>query len=110
MMRCLLHTAVFECDGRVRWPICCPNEGTVKDALTTEIRYLLPVVSSFTIKGCWRGVSAGCCCVVRGHTHIQGRAASWDSSGSSEISRPGLRFCESSGFRGDAQVRKFQST
>ena len=23
---------------------------------------------------------------------------------------PGLRFCESSGFRGDAQVRKFQSS
>ena len=44
------------------------------------------------------------------HTHIQSRAASWDSSGGEKISRSGLRFCGSYRFLGDARVRKFKST
>ena len=45
----------------------------------------------------------------RRHTHIQGRAASWDSSGGENISRPGLRSCEPSGFRSGAWVCEFLS-
>ena len=44
-----------------------------------------------------------------GLTHSQSRASSWDSSGGEKISRSGLCFCESSGFRGDSWVRESQS-
>ena len=43
----------------------------------------------------------------RRHTHIQSRAASWDSSGGENVSRPGLRSCEPSGFRSNAWVCEF---
>ena len=42
-MRCPLRVLQCSGDGRVRLPICCPNQGAVKDALTTKIRYLLSV-------------------------------------------------------------------
>ena len=41
---------------------------------------------------------------------MQGGAASWDSSGCEKICRPGLRSCESSGFRGNARVFQFHAT
>ena len=41
-------------------------------------------------------VSSSRRCTGRGHTNIQGGAASWDSSGSENVSRPGLRCCEPS--------------
>ena len=42
-------------------------------------------------------------------THTSSRIASWDSSGGKNISRPGLRSGESSGFRSIARVRKFHA-
>ena len=45
----------------------------------------------------------------RPHTNIQGRTESGDSSGGEKISRSGLRSGESSGFRTDARVCKFQA-
>ena len=49
-------------------------------------------------------------CNEGGHTHIQGRTASGDSSGGANISRPGLRSGESSGVRSNARVRESQTT
>ena len=64
------------------------------------------VVREFAIKCRLCGVSASCRC----NTYVQGGAASGDSSGGENISRPGLRSGEPSGFRSDAQVCKFQAT
>ena len=47
---------------------------------------------------------------VQDATHVNSRAASWDSSSGEKIKRPGLCFCESSGFRGDAWVCESQSS
>ena len=55
-------------------------------ALVAQIWDFLPVIGQFTIKGCLRCVASSCC-FGRGYTHIQGRAASWGSSGCEEISR-----------------------
>ena len=54
-------------------------------------------------------VSASCRCNGGGHTQIQGRTASGDSSGGENISRPGLRSGEPSGFRSNAQVCKLHA-
>ena len=54
---------------------CCANLGFS----------FLPVVGQFTIKCCLCGVSSSRCCVGRGHTHVQGPAASWNSSGGKKI-------------------------
>ena len=45
----------------------------------------------------------------RRHKNILGGATPWDSSGGENNSRPGLRCCEPSGFRGDAWVCEFQT-
>ena len=94
-------------DGRVRSPPsrqevdgACPGYGmlgfhscswTVCDQMTPAPRF-------------W-----SCFCIGRGHAHVQGGPNSWDSSGSENISQPGLRCCEPSGFRCDAWVCEFQS-
>ena len=44
-----------------------------------------------------------------GRPHIQGGAASWDSSDGEHIGRPALRCCEPYGFLSDAWVCEFQS-
>ena len=36
-------------------------------------------------------ISTGCRCNGGGQAHVEGRTASWDSSGGKNISRPGLR-------------------
>ena len=74
---------ILQCssEGRVWSPISCPDKGTIVNALVSQNWDFL-AVRQFTIKGCL-------CCVSssRGYTHIQGGAASRDSS------RPGLRRC-----------------
>ena len=64
----------------------------------------------FTIECSLCSTSSGCCSTGGCHTHNQSRAALWDSSGGGKISRSGLCFCESSGFRGDSWVRESQSS
>ena len=54
-------------------------------------------------------ISASCRCNGGGHTHVQGRAASGDSTGGENISQPGLRSSEPPGFRSDARVCKFHA-
>ena len=44
-----------------------------------------------------------------GSTHIQGRAASWDSSGGQNICRPGRSVCQPPGLRRDGWVREPQA-
>ena len=78
------------------------------NALVTQVQDSIPVVGQFAIKRSLRCVTSSCCCIGRGYTHIQGRAASWDSS--EEICRPVLRCCEPSGFGRNAWVCKFLST
>ena len=56
-----------------------------------------------------RGVSASCRCNGGDHAHIPGRTACRDSSGGGNISRPGLRSGEPSGFRSNARVCNFQA-
>ena len=89
-------------DGWVKLSVCGPDEGSMEDALSQKFQNFMSFAMQLTFK------SSLCC--ISCHTHIQSRTASWDSSGSEEISRPGLRCCEPSGFRGDAWVCEFQST
>ena len=88
-------------------PIRFPDKRAIVDALLPQFHNFISVVREFAIK-C--RVSASCCCNGGGHTHIQGRTASGDSSGGETISQPGWCFCESLGFRGDSWVREFQSS
>ena len=107
--QCLLHTAVFEWrPGEVAH--LRSKRGDDRVCQSQMFWNFVSKVMQFTFKGCWRGVSTSRCCIGRGHTHIQSRTASWDSSDSEKIGRSGLCFCESSGFCGDAWVRNFQST
>ena len=63
----------------------------------------------FAIRSRLRCVSWGCCCIEGCRALVQSRAASGDSSGGGKISRFGLCFCGSSGFRGDPWIREPQS-
>ena len=76
------------------------------NALVTQVCDFIPVVGHLAIM-C--GVSTSCRCTGGGHTHIQGRTASGDSSGGENTSRPGLRSGASSGFRGNARVCEFHA-
>ena len=69
------------------------------NALLPQFSDFVSVVREFAIKCRLCGVSASCRCNGGGHAHIQGRTASGDSSGGENISRPGLRSGELSGFR-----------
>ena len=80
------------------------------NAVSQEFQIFMSKVMQPTFKGCLRGVSTSRCCIGRGHTHIQSRTASWDSSGCEKISWSGLCFGESSGFCVDTWVCKFQTT
>ena len=88
------------------WPkICCPNQGTIHDALSPLVWEFSSVVLGFATKSSLRCVSPGCCCIGGCHTHVQRRAASLNSNGGEKISGSGLCFCESSGFRGNPWIR-----
>ena len=89
-MRCLLYTVAHLLSTKAGGGGCLHPEDQRFDV------YNVSITSS--------------CCIGGGHTHIQSRAASWDSGGSEKICRSGMCFCESSGLCGDAWVRKFEST
>ena len=63
---CILQCAS---DGRVRSPICCPDKGTIVNALVAQVWDFLPTVKQFAIRSCLCCVTSSCCCVGRGHTH-----------------------------------------
>ena len=67
----------------------------------------ISVLRQFTIECRLRSISASCRC--HGGGYVQGRTASWDSSGGKNINPPGLRSGTSSGFRSNARVRKFHA-
>ena len=88
-------------DGWV-WPvICCPDKGSIVNALVSQVLDFF--ACSWTV---FRSNAAcAACCMERGLSDTSG-----DSRGGKESSRPGLRCCEPSGFRGDAWVSKIQPT
>ena len=53
-------------------------------------------------------ISASCCCYGGRHTHVESRAAFWDSSGSENVSRRRCCFSESPRFRRDCCVHQFE--
>ena len=79
------------------------------NSLLSQFHNFVSVVREFAVKCRLRCVSTSCRCNGGGHTHIQGRTASGDSSSGENISPPGLRCCETTGLRGDAWVREFQT-
>ena len=91
---------VLKCssDGRMRPPIRCPEQAAVNVLLSKFFRFHF-CSASVTIKCRLRSISASCRCNGGGYAHVQGRTAAWDRSGGKNISRPGLRSGESSGFR-----------
>ena len=113
MMRCLLHTEASE---------CCPDKGTIVNILLPQFTDFISVMRQFTFECRLCSISPDCRCVGGGHTqlalrllglllllpwkrpHVQGRAASGDSSGCEIISRSGSCFCEPPGSRGNARV------
>ena len=97
-MQCLLHTAVFDCRQGV---VVREPTRSIVNALVTQVWDFILAVGQFAIKRRLRYVSS------RGHTHIQGGAASRDSNSGENIRRPGFRCCEPSGLCGDAWVREF---
>ena len=83
-------------------PVRCPNERAIVNVLLSKFSDSISVVRQLTIKCRLRSISASCRCNGGDYAHVQGRTASWDSSGGENISRPGMRVCEPSGFRSDA--------
>ena len=85
----------------------CQNQRAIDDALSPKVFKIL--VCSVKIRS-----KDACAASLRATAALEdaahSRAASWDSKGSKEISRPGLSFCESSGFCGSSWIRKFQSS
>ena len=72
------------------------------NALLSHSHNFISVVREFAIKCRLCCVSASCRCNGGGHTHIQGRTASGDSSGGENTTLPGLRSGVSSGFCSNA--------
>ena len=77
------------------WPtICCPNQGAIHDASSSEVRDFSPVLRGSAVRSSLRCVSSGSCHIggcphTRPEPHcVLGR------SGCEEISRSGLCFCE----------------
>ena len=103
---CVLKRSSY---GWVRSPSRCPGKRAILNAVLPQFPDFVSGVREFAIKCRLRCVSGSCRCNRGGHTHIQGRTASWDSSGGENISRPGLRSGEPSGFRSNTQVRKFHT-
>ena len=96
-------------DGWMRPPVRGPHERAVVNILLPQFSDFIYVMRQFTI-GAACSICAGCRCNGGGHAHVLGRTASGDSSGSENISWPGLRNCEPPGFRGDAWVCQFHAT
>ena len=96
-------------DDSVRSPVSRKDKRSMVNSPVSQVWRCIPVVGQIATTRRLRRVSSSCCCIGGGHTHVQGGATSWDSSGSENISRPGLCFCEPSGFRGDARVCECQS-
>ena len=94
----------------VRSHVCCPDNRAAEDTLIPKVWIFGVDNMKFYDPRLFAAASPRAAAALGDHTYIQSRAASWDSSGSKEISQSGLRFCESSGFRGDGWVRIFQST
>ena len=92
----------------MRSPIRCPDRA-ILNALLSQIHNFVSVVRVCAIKCRLRCVSASCRCKIGSQTHFLGRTASGDSSGGENISRPGFGSGESSGFRSNARVCKFQA-
>ena len=78
--------------------------------LLPQFSEFISVLRQFAIKCRLRGVSESCRSDGGGHTDVQGRTASGDSSGGEHISQPGMRSSEPRGFRGNARVCKFHAT
>ena len=93
----------------MRPPIRCPDSRAAVNVLLSKFSDFISVVRQLTIKCRLRSISASCRCNGGGYAHVQGRTASCDSSGGKNISRPGLRSGESSGFCSNARVRKFHA-
>ena len=92
------------CDGWVWSPVRCPNERGENGYAIPRFRLCSAIVcDQWRLRGSWAGALEEAT-----HTHIQGGATSWDSSGGEEISQR-LRCCEPSGFRGDAWVCEFHT-
>ena len=96
-------------DGWMRRPVRGPNRRAVVKILLPQFSEFISVMRQFTIECRLCSISSGCRCNGGGHAHVQGRAASGDSSGSESIGRPGLRSCEPLGFRGNAWVCQFHA-
>ena len=75
----------------------------------SQVHNFISVVREFAIKCHLCCVSASRRFNGGGHSHIQGRTASGDTSGGEKNSQPGLRCGESSGFRSNARVCKFHA-
>ena len=69
------------------------------NTLLPQVSDFIPVVRKFTIECRLCSISTSCRCNGGGHTHVQGE----------NISRPGLRSCEPSVFRGDAWASEFHA-
>ena len=93
-------------DSQVRSSVRCPNERAIVNTLLPQLHNFISVIQEFAIK-C--RLSASCRCNGGGHTHIQGRIASGESSGGENISQPGLRSSETPGFRRSARVCQFRA-
>ena len=67
----------------------------------------IPVMRKFSIECHLCCISSSCRCIGGGHTHVQGRTASGDSSGGENTSLPGLRSSGPPVFRSNSVVCKF---
>ena len=88
--RCILKRSS---DSRVWSSVRRPHKRTVLNTLLPQFSDFVSVVREFAIECRLCSISASCRC-NGGHAHVQGRTASWDSSGGEHISRPGLRSSE----------------
>ena len=75
-------------DGRVRPPVRRPHKRAAMNTLLPHFSNFISVMREFAIKCRLCRVSASCRCNGGSHTHVQGRTASWDSSGSEEYQLP----------------------
>ena len=78
-------------DSWMRLPVRGPHQREVVNILMPQFSDFISVMHQFTFECRLCSISEGCRCNGGGHTHIQGRTACGNSSGSENISRPGCQ-------------------